>query len=132
MKQNALVLAAIGWGLSLAASSGHAHHNFMTIFDAEKPLKLVGTVTKVEWQNPHARLYIDVEDDSGDATNWSLELASPNLLMRAGWTRTAVKVGDAVTVEGYQARDGSNVGNAHMIILNSTGERVLGGRRTAR
>ena len=121
MKSSALVLTITGLGLSLLASSAFPHHSFASVFDAEKPIKLTGTVTKVEWQNPHAWFYLDVADDSGGLSNWGMELASPNLLLRSGWTRSAVTVGDAVTVEGYQARDGSNTGNAQSVTLNATG-----------
>lgn len=122
MKNHALVPIVIGLGFSLLASSGLAHHAFSAQFDAEKPIKLIGTVTKVEWRNPHAWFYIDVEDDSENVTNWGMELASPNLLMRQGWARSSMKVGDAVTVDGFHARDGSNTGNARSVTLNATGK----------
>ncbi len=122
MKNKTLVAAIAGLGLSLVASSGTAHHSFAAQFDAEKPMKLIGTVTKVEWRNPHAWFYIDVEDDNGNVSNWGMELASPNLLIRQGWGRSSMKVGDAVTVEGFHARDGSNTGNARSVTLNATGK----------
>ncbi len=122
MKNKTLVAALAGLGLSLVASSGTAHHSFAAQFDAEKPLKLIGTVTKVAWRNPHAWFYIDVEDNDGNVANWGLELASPNLLMRKGWNRSSMKVGDVVTVEGFHARDGSNTGNARVVTLNATGK----------
>ena len=125
MKNKTLVAAVAGLGLSLVASSGTAHHSFAAQFDAEKPFKLIGTVTKVEWRNPHAWFYIDVEDDSDNVTNWGMELASPNLLMRQGWARSSMKVGDAVTVEGFLARDGSNTGNARSVTLNATGKTLF-------
>jgi outer membrane usher protein FimD/PapC len=74
-------------------------------------------VTKIEWTNPHARFYVDVEDESGTVTNWNLELASPNVLTRNGWTRNALKAGDAVTVEGSKARSGANMANARTVTL---------------
>ena len=122
MKNKTLLAAVAGLGLSLAASLGTAHHSFSAQFDAEKPLKLTGIVTKVQWRNPHAWFYIDVEDDDGNVANWGLELGSPNLLMRQGWSRSSIKVGDAVTVEGFHARDGSNTGNAREITLVATGK----------
>lgn len=121
----ALVAALAGLVLSLVASSGIAHHSFSAIFDAEKPIKLTGTVTKVEWRNPHAWFYIDVVDDSENVTNWGMELASPNLLIRKGWARSSMTVGDVVTVEGFHARDGSNIGNARSVTLNSTGKTLF-------
>ena len=122
MKNKALVAATAGLCLLMVSFSGIAHHSFAVQFDAEKPLKLVGTVTKVEWRNPHAWFYIDVEDDDTNVTNWGMELASPNMLMRKGWNRSSMKVGDAVTVEGFLARDGSNTGNARVVTLDATGK----------
>jgi hypothetical protein len=122
MKNNTLVAAVAGLVLLLLASSGTAHHSFSAQFDAEKPLKLIGTVTKVAWRNPHAWFYIDVEDKDGNVANWGLELASPNLLMRKGWSRSSMKIGDAVTVEGFHARDGSNTGNARFVTLIASGK----------
>ena len=77
-----------------------AHHSFQAEYDAKKPVNLTGTVTKVEWTNPHARFYIDVKDSSGKVTNWNLELASPNVLKRLGWSRDFMKPGDVITVVG--------------------------------
>ena len=121
MKIKALVAAA-GLCLSMISSPGIAHHAFSAQFDVEKPIKIVGTVTKVEWRNPHAWFYVDVEDNDGNVANWGMELGSPNLLMRKGWNRSSMKVGDAVTVEGFLARDGSNTGNARVVTLNATGK----------
>jgi hypothetical protein len=117
----------LGCSLLLAALPTFAHHSFSAQFDAKKPLKMTGTVTTVEWQNPHSWFYIDVKGDGGAVTNWGWELASPNLLLRNGWTRTTLEVGDVVTVEGFHAHDGSNVANARVIVLTSTGETLLGG-----
>ena len=124
---NATLVSAVGFALFASALPSHAHHSFAAEFDAAKPLKMTGTVTKVEWQNPHSWFYIDVKDDGGNVTNWGMELASPNLLMRSGWTPTTLKAGDAVTVEGFHSRDGRNIGNARVIVLTATGRTVLGG-----
>ena len=132
MKNKALVAATAGLCLLMVSFSGIAHHSFAAQFDAEKPMELTGTVTKVEWRNPHAWFYIDVEDDDGNVANWGMELASPNLLMRKGWTRSSMKVGDAVTVEGFLARDGSNTGNARVVTLNATGKTLSIGSGYAR
>ncbi len=122
MNKKTLLTIAAGLGLALAASSGIAHHSFSAQFDAEKPITLTGTITNVEWRNPHAWFYIDVEDDSDNVTNWGMELASPNLLMRQGWGRSSMKVGDVVTVDGFLARDGSNTGNARTVTIIATGK----------
>jgi len=96
-----------------------AHHSFAAEFDAEKPVALTGTVTKIEWTNPHAYFYIDVKDANGRVTNWGMEMGSPNGLMRQGWSRTSLKVGDQVSIEGSQAKDGSKVANARSVVLAS-------------
>jgi len=111
------------------AFSGHvcsalAHHSFAAEFERRKPITLQGVVSKVEWQNPHTRLYLNVPDQSGAVVKWELELASPNALMRAGWTRRSVQVGDSVTVRGFLAKDGSRLANA-ATVTTSNGRTVL-------
>jgi DNA/RNA endonuclease YhcR with UshA esterase domain len=111
--------------LSLAAAApAFAHHSFAAEYDAAKPVTLTGTVTKVEWTNPHARFYINVKNDDGTMTNWNLELASPNYLKRAGWSSASLKEGDVVTVEGSLARSGANMANARAVTL-ADGHRVF-------
>ncbi len=103
------------------AVCGHvsAHHSFAAVFDAENSVEASGIVTKVEWMNPHAWIYIDVENEDGETENWAFELGSPNGLMRRGWTRKSVQVGDEISVTGYRARDGSHRGNIKTIVLAS-------------
>jgi hypothetical protein len=121
----ALMLVVCTW--FAAALPVAAHHAFSAVFDSKMPVKLTGTVTKVEWQNPHTWFYIDVKEDSGKVTNWAMEMGSPNLLIRSGWTKNAMKIGDVVSVEGFRAKDGSNNGNAQVVILTNTGQRLFAG-----
>ena len=112
-------------GLLLTTAHAWGHHSFAAEYDANKPITITGTVTKVEWMNPHARFYLDVKEGSGPMANWEFELGSPNGLMRAGWTRNSLKRGDVVTVEGSLAKDGAKLVNAQKITL-SDGTQVLG------
>jgi hypothetical protein len=116
-----LVLAS-----TLTSLDARAHHSFAAQYDADKPVTLIGTVTKVEWTNPHARFYVDVKDEKGVVTNWNLELASPNVLRRNGWTRTSLNVGDEVTVEGSLAKNGTKMANARVVKL-ADGRQVFAG-----
>jgi hypothetical protein len=127
MKSKAPSLVVAGLCLSWFTSSAFSHHSFAAQFDAEKRIKLTGTITKIEWQNPHAWFYLDVEDDDGNVASWGMELASPNLLMRNGWTRSSMKEGDVVEVEGFLARDGSNTANARSITVTATGRNLFTG-----
>lgn len=110
----------------MTARAALAHHSFAAEFDGDKPFKLTGVVTKVEWQNPHTFFYIDVTDTAtSKVTNWALEMGSPNGLMNQGWTRNTLKVGDVVTVDGSLARSGKPLGNARSVILAGTGQRLF-------
>lgn len=127
--QAAVVL--VGVGLLLAGQPIVAHHAFSAEFDLEKPIKLTGAVTRLDWTNPHAWFYVDVKDETGKVANWGFELASPNGLMRSGWTRFSLKPGDVVTVEGTRAKNGSNIANAGVVILARTGQKLFAGSSQA-
>jgi hypothetical protein len=119
------VRSALAASLVLCAMTPvEAHHSFAAQYDGNKPVTLKGTVTKVEWTNPHARFYIDVKDADGKVVNWNLEIASPNYLKRAGWSSTSLKQGDEVSVEGSMARSGANMANASTVTF-ADGTRVF-------
>ena len=119
-----IVLAAL---LLVAAAAGRvaAHHSFAAEFDITKPVTLTGKVTKIEWTNPHAYLFMDVQDaQSGAVTNWEIEMGSPNGLTRLGWTRNLVKAGDMVTVEGSMGRNKPNLANARSVVMTESGKKL--------
>ena len=122
-----LASVAVLAGLLVPALPVLAHHSFAAEYDSSKPIEIKGTVTRVDWTNPHARFYVDAKDKDGKVVNWNFELASPNVLIRNGWTRKALQVGDEVTVQGSQAKDASNLANARSIVL-ANGKRVFAGQ----
>jgi len=103
--------------LVIIGSPVWAHHSFSAVFSADSPVEMSGTVTEVDWRNPHAWIYIDVDGETGDVVNWAFEMGSPNGLKRRGWSRSTVKIGDVINVSGYRARDGSNRANLASITL---------------
>jgi hypothetical protein len=112
--------------LFTATAGLSAHHSFAAEYDGTKPMTVTGTVTKVEWTNPHARIYVDVKDDKGNVTNWNFELGGPLQLNRLGWKRDSVKAGDQVKVDGYLAKDGSKMANARNVVF-ADGRKVFAG-----
>jgi DNA/RNA endonuclease YhcR with UshA esterase domain len=103
-----------------------AHHSFAAEYDANKPVTITGTVTKVEWMNPHARFYVDVKAADGKITNWNFELGAIPVLLKQGWRKDSLKEGDQVTVEGSRAKDGSLSANARRVSLPD-GRKVFAG-----
>ena len=117
--------AALAASALLLAGTVSAHHSFSAEFDANQPVALSGVVTKIEWKNPHVWFFIDVTEDGGEVTSWGWEMGSPNGLMRRGWTRNSMRIGDIVNVEGSLAKDGSSRANARVVLLAASGERLF-------
>jgi hypothetical protein len=105
--------AAVG----MAAIPVMAHHSFAAEFDGTKPVKLEGTLTKLDWTNPHIWLYLDAKDDNGSVVKWQCEGGPPNTLTRNGWTKDSIKIGDSISIEGWLAKDGSKTCNARSVKL---------------
>src|SRR5213592_603817 len=126
-----LSLIALTASLLLAAAApAFAHHAFAAEFDAKKPVKLQGTVTKMEWINPHAWIYLDVKGTDGTVTNWMVEAGAPNALLRRGWTKASLLPGTEILVEGYQAKDGANRANGRDITFKDGKKLFVGSAGT--
>src|SRR3970040_2524165 len=110
MRSTFAVLVA-GAGLLLATVPVAGHHSFAAEFDANRPVKLRGTVTKMEWINPHAWIHLDVKNADGSVTSWMIEGAAPNALVRRGWNRNSLLPGTEIPIDGYLAKDGSKMAN---------------------
>ena len=108
MTPSFLTCLLVGLSLTIVSQPMLAHHSETAEFDSSKPVKVTGTISKVEWQNPHVWFYVDVKDETGTITTWGFSTSPPGSLMRRGVSRDALKVGAAVNVEGSRARDGSN------------------------
>jgi len=116
MRKTGLFVAVTAILLS-AAVPALAHHAFSAEFDQSKPIKMSGEISKLEWVNPHAWIFIDVKGPDGKVVPWRFEMGAPNALLRAGWSKSDIKVGTAVTISGFLARSGGSVGNAFQVRL---------------
>lgn len=118
--------AILATALALGAAAAHAHHSFSAMYDATKPVRLVGKLSKVEWTNPHSYFYLDVKSKDGKLTTWACEGAGPGALSRRGFNKTDIKVGDTLIVDGYLAKSGGKIIDARRVTLPS-GRVVSGG-----
>jgi hypothetical protein len=124
MRFRSLSWLTFTFGVLAAVTPAVAHHSFSAEYDSKKAVTLKGIVTKVDWMNPHVYFYLDVTDESGNITNWALEMGPPNGLQRSGWTRNTMKVGDEVIVTGTLAKDGSKQANARSVTMADTGKKL--------
>jgi uncharacterized protein DUF6152 len=128
MRIRTLVSCAAVLSALLTAIPASAHHSFAAEYDNTKVVKLTGNVTRVDWQNPHAYFYIDVKNtDTGRVENWAFEMGAPAVIARQGWTKTTLKIGDVIIVEGTRAKDGGTHGNARSVYMASTGKKLGAG-----
>jgi len=131
MRFRTAVFCALILGFVLAAPL-LAHHSFAAEYDSTKVVKLTGNVTRVDWQNPHAYFYIDVKNaETGRVENWAFEMGAPSVIARQGWTKTTLKIGDVIIVEGTRAKDGGFHGNARSVYMANTGKKLGAGSSEA-
>jgi hypothetical protein len=125
------IVMAVGLAVTLAGVSVGAHHAFSAEFDQEKPVNLEGALTRADWVNPHAWLYIDVKSPDGKVANWAIELGPPNALLRRGWKRSSMQVGTIIKVEGFAAKNGKEFANATNVTFPD-GTKIFAGMEEAR
>ena len=126
MRFTTLRFIALALALVWAAAPVLAHHSFAAQYDSNKPVTFTGTITKMQWQNPHIYFYVDVKDAGGKVTNYAVEGGPPNTLYRSGWRKDSLKIGETVTIDGSKARDGSNLVNARSVVM-ANGKKVFAG-----
>jgi hypothetical protein len=128
MRSGIFIASAVILTDLFAAIPAFAHHSFAAEYDSTKPVKLTGNVTRVDWQNPHVYFYIDVKSaETGRVENWAFEMGAPSVITRQGWTRTTLKIGDVVVVEGTRAKDGGTHGNTRAVYMANTGKKLGAG-----
>ncbi len=128
--QTKLAAGIVSAGLLLGAATARAHHAFSAEFDANSPIKLEGTVAKVEWVNPHAWIYVDVKKADGTMEQWKIEGGTPNALFRRGFTKDSLKIGTAIVVTGFRAKDGTLKGNGRDLTFPDGRKLFLGSSGT--
>lgn len=130
MKAGLLAAAIVGALAVTALRPASAHHSFSAVFDADQPVRLQGRITGMDWINPHSWLYVEVDNEDGTTSEWMIEGATPNTLLRRGFTRDAVSPGTEITIVGFRARNGDNVANGRDLILPDGSRLFMGSRGT--
>lgn len=115
---------SVGVAWLLAAAPALPHHSFAAVFDISRPIEVTGTVTRLEWTNPHAWIHIEVEAADGEQQSWRIELLGINTLLKQGWKPDVLKPGDVISVKGFGTRDGSTAANASVVTIADTGEQL--------